>query len=118
MGAGGVRGPVEARPLYAWGGREGEMELGGVGRPALCFLTGKDLAATVAKLSLPAQKLSRGLRITTDSVIPAKAKAMLELVLVLVGAMSSIGFGVFVSLSAGRGSVSQLRELMELGGMM
>ena len=63
------------------------MELGGVGRPAFCFLTGKDLAATAAKLSLPAQKLSRGLWISTDSVIPAKAKAMLELVLVLVGAI-------------------------------
>lgn len=69
------------------------MELGGVGRPALCFLTGKDLAATVAKVSLPAQKLSRGLGMVTDSVIPAKAKAMLELVLGLVGAMSLIGSG-------------------------
>ena len=74
------------------------MELGGVGRPALCFLTGKDLAATVAKVSLPAQKLSRGLGMSTDSVIPAKAKAMLELVLLLVGAISLIGLGVVVSL--------------------
>ena len=67
------------------------MELGGVGRPLVGFLTGRDLAATAAKLSLPAQKSPRGLGMSTDSVIPAKAIAMLELVM-LVGAMS-LGLG-------------------------
>ena len=63
------------------------MELGGVGRPPVGFRAGRNLAATAAKLSLPAQKSSRGFGISTDSVIPAKAKEMLELV-ALVGAMS------------------------------
>ena len=91
------------------------MELGGVGRPALCFLTGKDLAATVAKLSLPAQKLSRGLWISTDSVIPAKAKAMLELVLVLVGAMSLIDLG-WLYLLLDECAWESALVLMEVGG--
>lgn len=61
------------------------MEFGGVGSPPVGFRVGRDLAATAAKLSLPAQKSSRGFGILTDSVIPAKA--MLELA-ALVGAMS------------------------------
>ena len=91
------------------------MELGGVGRPALCFLTGKDLAATAAKVSLPAQKLSRGLGMLTDSVIPAKAKAMLELVLLLVGAISLIGLGGGC-ISAGLAASESASVVTELGG--
>jgi len=63
------------------------MEFGGVGRPPVGLRAGRDLAATAAKLSLPAQKSSRGFGMSTDSVIPANAKAMLEL-RGLVGAMS------------------------------
>ena len=37
------------------------MELGGVGRPLVLGLVGRDLAATEAKLSLPSQRMvSRG----------------------------------------------------------
>ena len=69
------------------------MELGGVGSIPDCFLVGSDLAATVAKLSLPVQKPpSRGLGISTEAVMPAKAMAMLD-VLLVTGAISVI-YGV------------------------
>lgn len=69
--------------------RKGRRDgVGRVGRPAVAFLVGRDLAATAAKVSFPAQKSSRGLGISTDSVLPAKFQDMLEFVLVLVGAMS------------------------------
>lgn len=84
--------------LKAWGGRDGEMELGGVGNMPDCFLVGRDLAATVAKLSRPVQKLpSRGVGKSTDAVMPAKAMAMLE-VFWMIGAMSGIYREVDVSL--------------------
>ena len=58
------------------------MELGGVGKAEACLLEGADRAATAAKLFLPAQKLaSRGFGMLTKSVLPAKAKEMLELLL-------------------------------------
>ena len=59
------------------------MELGGVGRPAWWWpLVGADRAATAAKLSLPIQKLVLlfGLGMSTASVMPARAIAMLEVV--------------------------------------
>lgn len=56
------------------------MELGGVGKAEACLLEGAGLAATAAKVFLPAQKLaSRGFGMLTESVLPAKATAMLEL---------------------------------------
>ena len=56
------------------------MELGGVGKAEACLPEGAGLAATAAKLFLPAQKLaSRGFGMLTESVLPAKAKEMLEL---------------------------------------
>ena len=76
------------------------MELGGVGRPALDFFVvvaavGAERAATVAKLSLPAQKsVSSGLEGSTGSVIPAKARAMLEVFLLPVGAMVDVNDAV------------------------
>ena len=66
------------------------MELGGVGRPPVFGFAGADLAATEAKLSFPSQKsVLRGLGILTDSVIPARAREMLEGWVVLVGAIRS-----------------------------
>lgn len=60
------------------------MEFGGVGKPAGCLLDGRDFAATAAKLSLPAQKVVLyGFGMSTEAVIPAKAIAMLEVLLVL-----------------------------------
>ena len=78
------------------------MELGGVGRPLVLGLIGRDFAATEAKLSLPAQRLgsSRVLGILTDSVIPASARARLEEALVLVGAIRSMDFGDVLFLSS------------------
>ena len=64
------------------------MELGGVGSPAGCGLSERDLAATAAKLSLPVQKaLLWGLGMSTEAVIPAKAIAILELVFLTTGAI-------------------------------
>lgn len=68
------------------------MEFGGVGS-GLLFMTpfllvGTDLPATAAKLSLPA-KLSppRGFGISIEAVRPAKAIAMLDVAVLLTGAM-------------------------------
>lgn len=83
--AGGVGGPADLKP---WGGRVGEMELGGVGKAEGCLPEETGLATTAAKVFLPVQKVaSRGFGMLTDSVLPAKAKAMLEVPLLLVEAM-------------------------------
>ena len=62
------------------------MELGGVGRPPVLFFAGAGLAASLAGCSWP-ESPSRGLGMLTDSVIPARARAMLDLRLLPVGAM-------------------------------
>lgn len=68
------------------------MELGGVGRPPWWWPVDLGLAATVAKLSLPAQKAdSRGFGMSTKWVLPAKARAMLDGL--LLRAISTAGIG-------------------------
>lgn len=58
------------------------MEFGGVGSPAGCGFIGRDLAATAAKLSLPVQKeFLRDVGMSTEVVMPARAMAMLEVLL-------------------------------------
>lgn len=92
MGTGGVGGASELRPWKPCGGREGEMELGGVGSSAGCFLAGSDLAATAAKLSRPAQKLAFScFGMFTEAVVPATAMATME-VLLSVGAICAFEF--------------------------
>ena len=64
------------------GGRDGDIELGGVGRAEVQGLVmGRDRAATAAKVSLPVQSkpLSRGLEVSTTTVLPARAMVILEL---------------------------------------
>lgn len=69
---------------------DGEMELGGVGSSMGCVFDGGAFAVTAAKVSLPVQNpASRGLGISTDAVVPATGRPMVEAALVM-GAMMDL----------------------------
>ena len=80
-------GASEARDPKHWGGKDGEMELGGVGSSIGRILDGSALAVTAAKVSLPTQNpVTRGFGMSTEAVVPVNGVWTVEVELTI-GAM-------------------------------